>query len=282
MIKVELQLKTRIPFWTKKVQKDMPQNWDELSPRDFIYLSNLFLTKQTFSNYDREKICNQMLCVQSPLKGFPESVIRLTDFVFEMDDPIEKVFISQFYAGKQFLFGPTDGLQNVRFGEFCCADTFYMMYYKDKSEHFLSKFIACLYRPAPAKGANWDNSIYNPKSHNYQGDVRERFNDNVLLDRMRNIDKASDQLRRAIGFNYHMLHNALEKRYPYVFNPEYQPQRTTIKLGNKDQASNWDTVIRTLCQGDISRIGKISNEWMHNVLAELNDTIKKSIENDRN
>lgn len=281
MIQVELKIKTRIPFITRKVKKDMPQSWNEMSAQDFVYLSNLFLTKKLFSPADREKICNHLLQLQSPLKGFPASIIKLTDFIFTMEDEIDKVFIPKFYAGKQFLHGPSDGLQNVRFGEFCMADTFFIMFYRDKSEYFLNKLIACLYRPSPDKGANWDKSIYNPASSNFQGDIRERFNDNVLPDRVRCIDKVSDPIRQAIGFNYRILRNGLEKKYPYVFDPQYSNQRNVIKLGSKNDSGNWDTVLRTLCQGDISRIGKISNEWMHNVLAELNDTIKKSIQNEK-
>lgn len=107
------------------------------------------------------------------------------------------------------LYGPSDAMGNSSFGEFIMADSYCMNYIRSEKVEWLDKLIACLYRPRKRK--------YNPSDVNFDGDVREKFNNNNLPSRLKQISRLDSELKHAILAYFIGCKNQFASTYRHLF-----------------------------------------------------------------
>lgn len=164
----------------------------------------------------------------------------------------------------EILYGPADGLTNMTFKEFIHCETFLSKYRETKSQTYLDKIIATLYRPQVAN--------YNPTDVNYKGDIREEFNDFLIDDRAIHLQNLDVNIKHSILLFYDGSRSFMASQYKNVFS----------KSGTSGTSSKNDTfislmkVVNTLAKNDPSKIEEMSNVLVYIALLSLDEMIAES------
>lgn len=254
----------------KNIKVTHPDNWSEVTAEQFIELT-LFLKSEVISKADRVIIAQLLLNIKNKelyaikdIEGFQiEKIIELHDFIFT-EKSFSRWIIKKTKFGKDCLYGPEDNFRNVTWDEFVYCDMYLMQYCSTERGTMLDKIIATLYRNKKYH--------YNPRSENYNGDIREDFNENTVESRAEKIGILIPTLvKQAIYINLKSVRKNIELQYPHLF-PESTDSETKKPI--KKSAIGWENVTRTLC--DFSNIDKIGKMPVHNILFELNERIKES------
>jgi len=265
MNNVRLKYK-RGPFW-RIIDVLYPGSWDELTREQFVDIISV-IQKDYITESDNIFIINSILGMKKlPLFNFPDRLNDLNRFIFEIKEPFSKVFIRDIFATRIKLYGPQDEFNNVKIGEFSFSDTYFLRYIKHHQPADLNRMIAVLYRP--------EGKFFQEDSPEYTGDIREKFNENIIEYRARLVDYIPRREKQAILFNYRIIRKWIESKYPHVFPQNGDEQAMTIKLGKSDEPG-WDKFLRSLCNGDITKLDLVADQYLHNVLAEANDAILES------
>lgn len=108
----------------------------------------------------------------------------------------------------RYYYGPADGLSNITFREFIFTETYLNAYNTTDDIKNVDNLIAVLYRPS---GKIKENSI------NYNGDKRERFNDNIIDIRAKKMTFLPDEYKQAILYYYEGCKKHIFALFPNVF-----------------------------------------------------------------
>lgn len=162
-------------------------------------------------------------------------------------------------AFQSSLYGPADGLANIRFNEFVAAESYFMDYQATGSEASLNGLIAVLYRPI--------RDDYDPDSPSYNGDIRQNFNDNLVEKRIRVIGCLPLRVRLAILHWYVGCRLDLVQGYENVFSGDGE---------NAKARQPWLTMIRHVPSDKFGRIEQIEAELVHNVLFHLDEMMDEA------
>lgn len=253
----------------KNIKATHPDNWGEVTDEQFIKIAE-YLQTEMVSKADRVIIAQILLNIKNKdlfaikdIEGFQiEKIIELHNFIFT-----EKAFsnwiIKKAKFGKHLLYGPDDNFRNVTWDEFVYCDMYLMEYCAKQQSTMLDKIIATLYRK--------QKYHYNPRSEDYNGDIRETFNENTVSDRAENIISLYPTLTAiAIYINLRAVRKNIELQYTHLFPQVESEEENKVKKS----AIGWENVTRTLC--DFANIDKIGKMPVHNILFELNERIKES------
>lgn len=161
------------------------------------------------------------------------------------------------------LFGPSDTLGNICFGELMFADLSLKKYKETKAELHLENLVAILFRPG------------GDAQFELTGDKREPFNKSLVdIRRKRNFEKITQVQKQAVLINYIGCRELMSKSFKHVFpqaEPEAEPVKSTetwldvaIQLARKENAL-----------GTIKDV-EITNAWL--VLKVLDKVIMESKE----
>lgn len=270
MVKVGIKYKTfSIWPWWRTHTAEFPTNWEELSADQFA-LAVKILSKGFIGDTDKNLFFNKVLNLKNyPVYNLPDTMLQLCDWMLDIVDPFSKMFFKEIKIDGITYHGPCDGFYNVKLGEWAFADTFFMQYSKNKSDAMCNKFIACLYRPS-GSAYHKKESEYNPESVNYTGDIREKFNDNLIEHRAKIFEQMDAEVKSAVVFNYRVIRRWLEDMYFNLF-PKEKPRLKIIM--SKESSGGWDKFIRNLCNGDLTKLGAVSDLYIHTVLQEADEAI---------
>ena len=177
---------------------------------------------------------------------------------FIHNEPAPEWYMNSIHIGDVELIGPKAEFQNLVCGEFAFADTFYTAYHTTKKEKYIDKCLAVLMREIDPDAEEWRKD--------WKGDKRIIFNENHVEKRASLIATIPAEIKMAAMFNYSIIRERLEKRFVWVF-----PKSVTPSIG---KSSGWDKVMRSMCQGDLTKLNDIFFVPLYTFFDELNDTIK--------
>jgi len=271
MVKVAIKYKKPLwwPWW-KTHQAEFPTEWEQLNAEQFA-LAVKILSKGYLGEKDKTLFFNMVLGLKNfPVYNLPVSLLQLSDFMLDIVEPFNKVFFKELNINGVTYYGPDDGFYIVRLGEWAFADTFFTEFVKNKNEEMCNKMIACLYRPS-GNSYGVKGGIYNPESVDYDGDIREKFNDNLIEHRSKIFEELDCDVKNAIIFNYRIMRRWIEEKYPNLFPHEKPKLRVIISRQNNN---GWDKFIRNLCNGDLTKLGAVADLYIHPVLKETDEAIE--------
>lgn len=193
-------------------------------------------------------------------------ILSLTDFLLGEQLTFTKQLLPWVGSKWRRLYGPADGLKNVRFLEFVFADSYFMAYAQGRDPKWLHHLLAVLYRP--------QRRPYRPRAAAYGGDRRQDFNQALLDERVARMAQLPLAEQLAILTWYRGCRRALELRYPLVFAPPGEGQAT-------ENAGGWDHALREMSGQAFGNFAETGREHLHTVLAKMNDDIHRAQELER-
>ena len=154
--------------------------------------------------------------------------------------------------------GPLSYLSNVLFGEFIFADTFFVLYSLHGKQEHLDQFLTVLYRPA-RQGAS-------PQDADWNGDVRQTFNEHQLEARTRRMQHVPAMEKLAVLTWYRGCRTQLAQEFSSVFLKADENTSTT-----PGQAPDWSRVLRKLAGSAFGTVAQTAGQPLRLVLAEMNE-----------
>lgn len=181
MKKLRIEIETEQKKHTADI--DFPENWNEVPADLFPHLASLYLaTDKQMGVHDKavRAFCLLTWKHWNVIEQLSDrelyDLLHLVNWVFDQLD-LEKNHMPEVNVGKKIFVGPADGMENLRFGEWCAASYFASMVPDDETGENLRNLAAVLCRPV-GSGAE-----YMPGHERYRGDRRQRFNDQLVADR---------------------------------------------------------------------------------------------------
>jgi len=193
------------------------------------------------------------------------ALLERTTFLLKEDKLLNRIILPSFKFKSKRYYGPSDRFNNLKFGEFIQADTYYLSYYETNDVRFIYLLIACIYRPSKIKVDN--------NSPDFDGDIRELFNQYHVKIRGDKFKKLPSTIRDTIFFNYSTIRKWLTEKYIYVFS-EPSESNGTFKQNKKD--SGWKSIIKNMAS-NVLDIDKYAEQSMHNVLDDLDTKILENL-----
>jgi hypothetical protein len=247
---MEIQIKGMIGRREQKHYFILPDNWGQVDAEKIVKIAPLL-----FSDTPHNRIeCVKELLPKKSLDVFlylnAVQVYEITkqfDWLYSQAIP-DMPAIKSFRAGRETLFLPKEWLKNAVLIEFTFADNFLEKIIAGQSQ-YLDKLIIALCRPKRTdkyKREDWD------------GDVREKFNPELLEERIPWLAKVDISTKMYILLWFISCKKSLAKRYPVLFT-----ERTEQKSANPN--FGWLGVIYDLA-GSLTNEEAIQYKNLHNCL----------------
>ncbi|MGJ1366279.1 hypothetical protein [Sphingobacterium spiritivorum] len=264
-----LTIETKKQTWNIQ----FPEKWDEVPLHLYPNLAQLYLKGRDRMN-ENDKLV-RVFCLLA-IEAY-NGVMQMTDeemtsclpmiyWVFEKLEIKRNPLPSFTHKGITYI-GPDQELENVRFGEFCMAETFYAQYWEHKDDKILDKLIATLYRPAGI------GDLYNPEHASYRGDKREKFNGNLIDVRSAKFSDLDLAIKDGVYLYYVASRWQLFDYFPNVWPRKKNEDINTKKMNVPHYG--WMGVFDDL-QGERGHTAEtLEDEFLHTTLLSLErDRIK--------
>lgn len=240
-------------FYKKNRKIFLPENFDELSVRQFIALAEILCTTA-----DEIILKVNALRILSGLSVFRwrllpaaavEKSLSYTDWVFD-----QMIITKQLLPVYKGHWGPVHDFDNLKMKEFHLSELHYRDLVGSDSKDALNLLVAVLYR----KPRKWYNRKKDP-----EGDIRLPFNHNELEYRASKIAKWPLPVKQAIFLWYDSCRERLIDDNPLVFK---EPVKHSFE-------SQFDTglygMIRSLAGEKLGPVEKIEEMYVHTAMLEL-------------
>jgi hypothetical protein len=216
------------------IKIEYPANWNELKREHLISLAQLLqrdLSPVRFRFFallilldavilaKREKIIDHVrhYFVKRKKNRFLLSslvfhdLLPTTDFLMQTSKLTKNLFpvIKVNFAN---LYGPDDCLYNVSFEEFLMADRSFYDYLATGNMEHLDRLVAILYRPM--------RDDYIPNSSDYDGDIRQPFNDHLIDARLEKVASIKSHFKLGVFLFMQGCKYYIAGKFPKVFNKE--------------------------------------------------------------
>ena len=183
-----------------------PRAWNELTAKQLVAWSHICLQKIDLNDAKKQLV---KLFYHIPKKTFRYlkigQILQIADTLNFLSEKNEcsKWPIKSFRCGFKRYYGPGDSFSNLTIAEYRCAELYYQSYIRSQNKCALVFLMATLYR-TKRKGKVTD-------------DIREEFNEHLVLKRFKRFSKLSDQLLQACLLNYEGCRNHLIDKYARAF-----------------------------------------------------------------
>lgn len=133
----------------KKIDRQIPARWGELSPEQIIFIAPRLLIPRMNIRQAKDEILAHLLNIKrrhlrrlniSQMNGLHQSI----DFLYQEIDLICNPLPELRHRRVRYQ-GPGDKLKDMKFGQFMYADTFYLKYMKSRNIVDLNMLMATLY-----------------------------------------------------------------------------------------------------------------------------------------
>lgn len=228
----------------KQVEFDfeIPSSWEELDGHQYATVLQVL----SYHNADRFVIGASLialLCQKNwdVVSNLPQDelydLLPLTNFMIEEQPPVKNYFPVLKIRKKQ-CHAPAADLSNIGFGEWCFVFQFYSYYRKTNDIVWLEKMIATLYRPAdPTQVVD---------SVTFSGDVRERFNENLIEKRALSVRDVPEKFKLAVFGWFTAAINQVMMYRPNVFPPVPEGAELQDQEEQPEDGRTWLSVFREL------------------------------------
>jgi hypothetical protein len=248
--------------------KQVPSTWNELRRRQLLdVLAELYRPAAPDRRLQLLRILtgyNLPLLTSLDVDVLAQ-LLPLTDFLTSEDHLLtEQLLPTIGVPGRHFTekptmwHGPRAHLQNVLFGEFIFADTFFVLYCLHGTENFLDQFLTVLYRPE-RRGASPDDADWN-------GDVRQAFNEHQLEARTPRVRHVAALEKLAVLTWYRGCRTQLAQEFPDVFVAADEDATS-----RPNRAPDWSRVLRKLAGGAFGAVDQTAGQPVRLILAEMQD-----------
>jgi hypothetical protein len=244
-----------------KVSLSIPSKWDELNKTELLYIAsnwvawmelatdNADLSKARvylFLNLLRAKGSTKVELVKQIEDSDEETklhLVKMVDFIFEDCTLTNQLlpFVKNYF---KILYGPSNKLSNLTFGEFIFTEKYFENYFRNKRGIDLVKLVAVLYRPLVSK----------KRRIRVDFDKTFDFEANVRL--VANIFTVAEM--NAIFLMYLGCHKAFEKMYKGVFTGGGDGKKLPAKV-------NFGMMNVAFGLADMGGLGNINDIQAHNV-----------------
>jgi hypothetical protein len=225
-----LVIKIEIDGKLHSADMQLPENWNEVPADVFPHLASLYMaTDKQMSVYDKAVRAFVSLTwkhwkvIEKLTDTELFDLLPLVDWVFNRLDLV-KNHLPEIEIGDQVFIGPSDEMENLRFGEWCAASFYAGEIPEDETLESLQQLAACLYRPAG------DGPEYTPDHARYRGDRREKFNDQLLPSRAKLMAKLERPVLQGIYVWFASCRYQIFNGYPNL-NDESVNKETTDESG---------------------------------------------------
>jgi hypothetical protein len=172
---------------------------------------------------------------------------QVTEFVFE-ENKLTKQLLPK-YKG---LFGPSSELANLRMGEFCYTEHFYLQWKETKKMVFLNQLVATLYRPG--------------KEEKDLGDQRVKFDPNATTAIVGRIDRWPLAVKLSIAEFYNGCRTEKIENNQEVF--ESQGEDDVVSLHGL-----WSVMRSVAKAGHFGTFDGVAEEYVDTIFMELKESI---------
>lgn len=271
MKQLELKINKEV---AESIKVDVVDNWNELSPKQLLYVALCWQTWQEMlrkdismqfakaklltalivgkTNKELKQILTLLGCID--YEETEINILELTHFIFEKNTLTTNKFpsLKAGYFGK--VYGPVDTLANITINEFSFALNFYNRYNINGSSDDLDLFMACLYRPKC-------------KEDNINGDVRGIFNPFLIEKHLPLIKRISFEYKQATYLFFCGCLEHFAKEFEFVF------KRTAIESVNTK--STFLDVILNISGGKFGTFDQTKDQNAFIFLKELNKILEE-------
>ena len=168
-------------------------------------------------------------------------------------------------VGVTYYYGPADRLKNLTFKEFVFAYNLYVAYKKYKQPERLDQLIAVLYRPKQPG--------LTTQHPDYQGDLRQPFNNHLIEQRAKKMAKLPDYYKQAILIWFEGCFNWMVERYEQLFSTN---ETTSEAEGGLKE------LIHRLSGGTFGDFTQTEQTNIFDIMDQLNINVKDNKEHERN
>ena len=179
---------------------------------------------------------------------------QLTKFLFDGNQITRNIVPA--YKGH---YGPADQLTNVRMGEFCFAENYFMQWKITQQTTHLNMLLACLWRPA-AKDR---------KLAKQAGDIRMKFNPVVLPQHAKKIDKWPIDIKMAMAMVYDGMRKEKIAANPNIFSGESSNENDSLY-------GLWSVMRGIAKAGHFGDFDKVQDQYVDTIMMELNEALAES------
>ncbi|WP_374949632.1 hypothetical protein [Mucilaginibacter sp.] len=253
---------------------DLPEAWHEVPADIYPHLASLYLaTDAQMSKYDKTVRAFVLLTMKHYpfIEKFDDDDMRrqlhYVDWVFNKLD-LTKNLLPEITIGKETFIGPSDGMDNLRFAEWCAAASYLAAYTESEDIADLQKLVATIYRPA---GIGPD---YVPGSPTFRGDRRQKFNDTLIDSRALLIAKLNKPVIQGIYVWFRSCLKQITLQYESLFPEQLENDNTSVEQSGDGWLGVYDDL-----RGDPKFGGaeKLEEEYLNMVffsLARNNEKMK--------
>ena len=242
-----------------------PQNWQELTPKQLLFISDLYLNKYEESEFLTRALIGLAGLIPVPHKIEAAEMELLFSFRTSEENPFQLTTAEMHEMSTRLKWllespglctppslGKYIPVNNRLFGvpleQYLLADAHYIRFAKTKDRSILDKFAAALYR-------NKENELWN---------------DQAWKNRIPKFSKRSMAELNAVFIWFTRVKAFIMAKYPYVF-----PNST----GSGGESAPDEQILQLLANlngGDVTRNRLIMETHVHEVLFELNLKIENS------
>lgn len=249
---------------------EVPGTWAELDKHQFSTIIQVL----HFRKADPYTISVSLLALLFGVKNFHilsgvgdeylTELVPLTNFLIEEKPPVFNHW-PKIKVKKKIHAAPEDDLSNLGFGEWCFAYECYNYYRLTDDPSVLNKLIAVIYRPL--------DPLSKKDSPDFKGDVREKFNSNLIESRALLLRGIDEKIKLAILAWFSVALAELVDGLPNVFPKRDEKPETDAPTG--DDGRTWLSVFSDLLGPKWGTMEQLSNT---NALFILNYLEEQQIE----
>lgn len=263
----------------KTIKVSFPENWNDLSPKQLLYIANLwqawqlmlkegislqsakamlFIRLAKFKNRSEKRALLKMLS-SADFEELDFNPLSLVNFIFETNNLTKNNFKEIRTTIFTKLYGPNDKLSNISINELSFAINYYNQYNSTGNIEYLNLFIACLYRP---------------KNEDYKktGDIRKPFILETISMHLKQVEKMSADKKQAVYLFFVGCMDFLSHPFPLVFSRAKEAvssNQTFLDVILKISGGKFGTFDQTASQNAF-----IVLKELNNILAEQSKTKK--------
>lgn len=273
-----------------KFNKDkylLPSSWDEMSTKDLMTLSSLFLIskdrygillKLALSILGMRVALRYSLCAPDRLyflrdshnysaphyfirKGFrklylvnAQQMAALTNtlsYIFTENtiNPLLKInpFPELRLCFYRRLIGPADGLTNITLAEFITAEIEREAWENRKSLYHMHRFLAVLWRPF--------------STNHHEGDPRAPLNQDTIQSRSKQISRLKPEIKQLMVWFYMGCLSFLQQKFDKVF--------STDEHSNTSSFDGFMNLVNLLAKEDLSKFENVRESPLYDALFNL-------------
>lgn len=243
----------------RKWSYDIPESWNEMDGKRMLQVMKAFTSEMgdekgilTLFRALADIPWYQFYLMREP--SLMDTAIECTEFLFG-ENTLTRNHLP-YYGG---LYGPADGLCNMKMAEFCFSEHRYVQYKQNPTEENLNMFIAVIYR----EGRN----MFYDYVRNPDGDVRQKFNDSITPHLALRISKWPHHVKRAIVFFYEGARDAKIKANDKVFGSSN---------GEESLHGLWSVMRSVAKEGAFGDFDRVNEQYVDTILMDLNEVVAEA------